>query len=81
LLITKMRVFILLHLRQVDGIVPQTTYQEDSTDGVCLQKKIHQNRRNTLIYVYITASVVPPSHNRKKPTKNKFLVNFCIELT
>jgi hypothetical protein len=37
-LITKMRVFMLFHLRQVDGTVPQMTYQEDSTDGVCLQK-------------------------------------------
>ncbi len=31
---------MLFHLRQVDGIVPQTTYQENSTDGACMQKKI-----------------------------------------
>ena len=45
-----------------------------------LAKKIHQNRSNTLIFVYVKASVLPPSHDRKEPTENGFLVNFCIEL-
>jgi hypothetical protein len=37
-LIKKMRVFMLFHLRQVDGFFSQTTYQEDSTDGICMRK-------------------------------------------
>jgi hypothetical protein len=70
---------MLFHLRLVDGIVPQTTYQEDSTDGVCLLKNTPKQKQEIHLWVYKGLSSLP-SRDRKEPTKNGFLVNFCIEL-
>jgi hypothetical protein len=49
---SKMRVFMLFHLRLVDGIVPQTTYQEDSTEGVCLLKNTPKQKQEINLWVY-----------------------------
>jgi hypothetical protein len=68
---------MLFHLRLVDGIVPQTTYQEDSTDGML--KNTPKQKQEIHLWVYEGISLLP-FHDRKEPTKNKFLVNFCIVL-
>jgi hypothetical protein len=78
-LITKMRVFMLFHLRLVDGIVPQMTYQEDSTDGIYLLKNTPKQKQEINLWVYKSLSLLP-SHDRKDSIKNGFLVNFCIQL-
>jgi hypothetical protein len=70
---------MLFHLRKVDEIDQQMTYQEDSTESVCLQKNTPKQKQQINLWVYKSLSSLPP-HDRKEPTKNKFLVNFCIEL-
>jgi hypothetical protein len=50
---------MLFHLRQVDGIVPQTTYREDSTDGVCLQKNTPKQKQHMNLWVYNSLSSAP----------------------
>ncbi len=74
-----MRVFMLFHSWLGDGIVPQTTYQEDSTDGVCLLINTPKQKQEINLWVYKGLSLLP-FHDRKEPTKNGFLVNFWIEL-
>jgi hypothetical protein len=44
-----------------------------------LAKNTPKQKQQINQWVYKSLSL-PPSHDRKEPTKNGFLVNFCIEL-
>jgi hypothetical protein len=62
---------MLCHSRLVDGIVPQTTYQEDSTDGICLLKNTPNKKQEINLWVCKGLSSLP-FHNRKESTNKGF---------